>query len=85
MVQPQRGQSVLLPPQVVPQLEQVQLVRQVLQLLQLLQLLQVLQLLQPLQAQLLLQPAFCGNRGRVKNSSDTFSANSSQGGIWQKP
>lgn len=27
----------------------------------------------------------CGNRGRLKNSSQTFSANSSQGGIWQNP
>ena len=27
----------------------------------------------------------CGNSGRLKNSSQTFSANSSAGGIWQKP
>ena len=27
----------------------------------------------------------CGKRGSEKNSSQTFSANSSQGGIWQKP
>ena len=97
MAQPQRGQVVALPAQVVPQEEQVLVQVAPMPLMQE----QPQLLLQPL-LQLLLQPllqlpfrpaalaegsgqADCGNSGRLKNSSHTFSANSSQGGISQKP
>ncbi len=74
MAQPQRGQVEQLPPHTVPQEEQV---------------------LQP-EAQLpavavpppqtVPEGAVClGNSGIEKNSSQTFSANSSAGGISQKP
>ena len=94
MAQPQRGQVVALPRQVVPQEEQV-LAAQVAPVL--LTQVGVQPVLQPL-LQLGLQPqprlaaatvlsgqADWGNRGRLKNSSHTFSANSSQGGTEQKP
>ena len=88
MAQPQRGQVVALPRQVVPQEEQV-LAAQVAPVL--LTQVGVQPVLQPL-LQLGLQPqprlaaatvlsgqADCGKSGRLKNSSHTFSANSSQG------
>ena len=91
MVQPQRGQREPgAHPQAVPQWEQTQWVTQephpLEQLLQpqLLELLQ-LQLLLVVQVQLLEVQVCCGNSGSEKNSSQTFSANSSQGGIWQNP
>ena len=87
IAQPQRGHCVAVPAQVVPQEEQV--------------LVQLEQLPQgrpsPLvQALLHEQPAFAltvvasshaafGKSGREKNSSHTFSANSSQGGTEQNP
>ena len=75
MAQPQRGQEEQLPPHTVPQEEQV---------------------LQPQQPAAVAVEPFpfetpraagdcCGNRGSEKNSSQTFSANSSAGGISQKP
>ena len=64
-------------------------VRQVLHVLQLLQVPQVLQELHVLQAQAGRfagsAQGFCGKMGREKNSSQTFSANSSQGGTEQNP
>ena len=89
MAQPQRGQVVALPRQVVPQEEQVLVAQEEPRLLT-----QAPQpVLQPeLQPQgrlaaatVLSGQADCGNRGRLKNSSHTFSANSSQGGTEQKP
>ena len=71
----------LLQPQL---LELVQLLPQ-LQLQLLMQLLLQLQLLLVVQVQLLEVQVCCGNSGSEKNSSQTFSANSSQGGIWQNP
>ena len=64
-------------------------VRQVLHVLQLLQVPQVPQVLQVLQAQAGRfagsAQGFCGKMGREKNSTQTFSANSSQGGTEQNP
>ena len=64
-------------------------VRQVLHVLQVPQVLQVLQVLHVLQAQAGRfagsAQGFCGKMGREKNSSQTFSANSSQGGTEQNP
>ena len=82
MAQPQRGQVVALPAQVVPQEEQV-LVAQVAPRL----LTQEEQPEHPLEAvEPFLSGQFCfGNSGRLKNSSQTFSANSSQGGTAHTP
>lgn len=85
MVQPQRGQREVFPAQVVPQDEQV--------LVQLPQVAPRLFTQLPscvVQAQVLAAAALSaqaegGNKGSEKNSSQTFSANSSQGGILQKP
>ena len=86
MVQPQRGQREVFPAQVVPQEEQV--------LVQLPQLVPRLFTQPPsrvVQAQVLAAAVSAsaqaegGNSGREKNSSHTFSANSSQGGMLQKP
>ena len=87
MVQPQRGQREVFPAQVVPQDEQV--------LVQLPQVAPRLFTQLPscvVQAQVLAAAAVSlsaqaegGNKGKLKNSSQTFSANSSQGGILQKP
>ena len=83
MVQPQRGQREVFPAQVVPQDEQV-----------LVQLPQVAPRLftqlpswvvQVEQVAALSAQAEGGNKGKLKNSSHTFSANSSQGGMLQKP
>ena len=89
VAQPQRGQVVPPEAHTVPQWEQVRRVPQVVQL-QALQLLQDAPPVLPLgvgQMVLasLMQPVDCGNNGREKNSSHTFSANSSQGGISQNP
>ena len=47
---------------------------------------QELTVLQQLPPELLLSQSITGGKiGSPKNSSHTFSANSSQGGIWQKP
>ena len=93
IVRPQRGQMELLPAQVVPQLEQVLtqwLAETVVPGQTVLAPLNMLVAAVPLEdaeapatgsnAQL-----DCGNNGRLKNSSHTASANSSQGGISQKP
>lgn len=86
MVQPQRGQREVFPAQVVPQDEQV--------LVQLPQVAPrlftqlpswVVQVEQVAAAAALSAQAEGGNKGSEKNSSQTFSANSSQGGILQKP
>ena len=87
MVQPQRGQREVFPAQVVPQDEQV--------LVQLPQVAPRLFTQLPscvVQAQVLAAAAVSlsaqaegGKSGRLKNSSQTFSANSSQGGMLQKP
>ena len=85
MVQPQRGQREVFPAQVVPQDEQV--------LVQLPQVAPRLFTQLPscvVQAQVAAAAALSaqaegGNKGSEKNSSQTFSANSSQGGILQKP
>ena len=85
MVQPQRGQREVFPAQVVPQDEQV--------LVQLPQVAPrlftqlpswVVQVEQVAAAALSAQ-AEGGKSGSEKNSSQTFSANSSQGGMLQKP
>lgn len=82
MAEPQRGQLVQVPPQVVPQEEQVEQPLPVPSVL-------VQPFAQPTAAVPLLfaqhPPADWGKSGREKNSSQTFSANSSLGGIWQKP
>ena len=82
MVDPQRGQVAQEPPQVVPQDEQVEQPQAALLPVQ--PLWQVAVAVEP-DAAAALTPADCGKRGREKNSSHTFSANSSLGGIWQKP
>jgi len=93
IVRPQRGQMVLLPAQVVPQLEQVltqQPADTVVPGQTVLLPLNILVAAVPFEAAD--APATvsnaqldCGNNGRLKNSSQTASANSSQGGISQKP
>jgi len=90
MALPQRGHWAEDPAQVVPQEEQV---------LQEVQLWPRLLMQEPLYMEQLQEPfdappelpvfsfvqADCGNSGSEKNSSQTFSANSSQGGTAQKP
>ena len=85
MVQPQRGQREVFPAQVVPQDEQVlvQLPQVAPRLFT--QLPSCVEQAQVLAAAALSAQAEGGNKGSEKNSSQTFSANSSQGGILQKP
>jgi len=85
MAQPQRGQVVALPTQVVPQEEQV-LVAQVAPrpFTQLPHEEQPEAGVEPFDGLLSGQLGF-GNSGRLKNSSHTFSANSSQGGTAHMP
>ena len=87
MALPQRGQLPEQEAQVVPQEEQVlqvaprlftQLPFHVVQGQEALPTAADAELLSVVQAD-------CGNSGRLKNSSHTFSANSSQGGMEQKP
>ena len=94
MVLPQRGHIEPPEAQVVPQLEQVLTLQQVLPFAFF-----AGQLTQPPAAAVVVPEGVavssgqtsvkaqedCGNSGSEKNSSQTDSANSSQGGAWQKP
>ena len=87
MVEPQRGQ--MLPPlaQVVPQLEQVHTESEgfVDGQFTLVPLNMVVVPLLVADSTASNAQLDCGKSGRLKNSSQTDSANSSAGGIWQKP
>ena len=95
MALPQRGHWEAEPAQAVPQEEQVEQVEQPPQLWPRPLMQAPLYMVQlqaeaepaalPLEAALSAAQADCGKRGREKNSSQTFSANSSQGGTAQKP
>ena len=93
MALPQRGHWAVLPAQVVPQEEQVEQPVQLCPRLFTQVPLYMVQLqeaaeepFEELAAEVFsAAQADCGNSGSEKNSSQTFSANSSQGGIGQKP
>lgn len=92
MALPQRGHWEAEPAQAVPQAEQVEQPLQLWPRLLMQAPLYMVQLQEAAEAPALPPEAVCsaaqadcGKRGREKNSSQTFSANSSQGGTAQKP
>ena len=91
IAQPQRGQVVAVPAQVVPHEEQVLVPQLAPRLFTQFDAQPEPHVPQPQEAPatavapLLSGQLGLGNSGRLKNSSHTFSANSSQGGISQKP
>jgi len=86
IVFPQRGQEEQVPAQVVPQEEQVEQPQLAPRLFTQPHVAAVVFAVAAVVfAAAALHAQDCGNSGREKNSSHTFSANSSLGGIWQKP